>query len=315
MDDEEFKPREIEVFAAIMTHGTTTRAAEALELTQPAVSKTLARFQQKAGFEVFKKHRQRLVPTQEAHMLYAEVQRTFESARQIGRTARDIRSLRFGRLNVCSLPAIGLTILPSVVSAFSKAHPDVPIAIDIRASATVIERASRGQIDLGIAVTSTIENPAVIRRSLAATKAVCAVPKGHPLAALDQIGPKDIDGLEFISLGNMDPLRVQIDRLCDEAGVRRKMHIECTLASGCLGLVAAGAGVSIVDNISAWSMRHAIEYRPFVPQLQIELDLYRPWGTIQSAISLAFSEHLVKQVREMARATGAGIAHDETSAG
>jgi DNA-binding transcriptional LysR family regulator len=231
----------------------------------------LARFQQKAGFEVFKMHRQRLVPTQEAHALYAEVQRTFESARQISRTARDIRSLRNGRLNICALPAIGSTVLPGIVAEFSKAHPDVPVAIDIRASATVIERASRSQIDLGIAATSTVENPAVTRRTLANTRAVCAMPKGHPLAALDEIGPKHIHGMDFISLGHMDSLRLQIDKACDEAGVSRNMHIECTLAAACLEFVAEGAGITIVDDISAWKMRQVVDFRPFVPALYIEL--------------------------------------------
>lgn len=301
MEEDDFKPREIEVFAAIMMHGTTTRAAEALELTQPAISKTLARFQKKAGFEVFKKHRQRLIPTQEAHMLYAEVQRTFESARQISRTARDIRGLRSGRLNICSLPAIGLTVLPAIVTDFSRAHPDVPVTIDIRASPTVIERASRGQIDLGIAVTSTIENPSITRRTLASTKAVCVMPKGHALARLSQIRPENLAGADFISMGSSDPLRLQIDRVCEEAGITRNMQIECTLASACLGLVAQGAGISIVDDISAWSMRDFVEFRPFLPQLQIELSLYRPWGTLQSAVGNVFTEHLIRRVRDIAR--------------
>lgn len=301
MEDDDFKPREIEVFAAIMMHGTTTRAAEALELTQPAISKTLARFQKKAGFEVFKKHRQRLVPTQEAHMLYAEVQRTFESARQISRTARDIRGLRSGRLNICSLPAIGLTVLPAIVTEFSRAHPDVPVTIDIRASPTVIERASRGQIDLGIAVSSTIENPSVTRRTLVSTTAVCVMPKGHALARLDRVGPEDLAGLDFVSMGNTDPLRLQIDQVCEAAGVTRNLQIECTLASACLGLVAQGAGVSVVDDISAWSMRDIIEFRPFHPRLQIELSLYRPWGILQSAVGNAFTEHLVRGVKDISR--------------
>jgi DNA-binding transcriptional LysR family regulator len=305
MEEEDFKPREIEVFSALMAHGTTTRAAEALELTQPAVSKTLARFQQKAGFEVFKKQRQRLVPTQEAHMLYAEVQRTYESLRQISRTARDIRSLRNGRLNLCALPAIGLTVLPGIISSFSVAYPDVPVALDIRASATVIERASRSQIDLGIAATARVENPAVTRRLLAATRAVCAFPKGHALAALRQIAPQDIAGMDFISLGNMDALRMQIDKICAEAGVDRTLRIECTLASACLEFVAAGAGVTIVDDISAWMMRHVVEFRPFVPELQIELSLYRPWGTLPSAIGSAFTDHLLRHIREISKSAAA----------
>ncbi|PWW01945.1 LysR family transcriptional regulator [Hoeflea marina] len=305
MDDEAFKPREIEVFAAVMMHGTATRAAEALELTQPAVSKTLARFQEKAGFEVFKKHRQRLVPTQEAHMLYAEVQRVYESARQISRTARDIRNLQNGRLSICSLPAIGLTVLPGIVAEFSEAHPDLPVTIDIRSSATAIEWAGRRQIDLGIAVTSMIENPSITRRTLAATKAVCVMPKGHALGRLDVVRPEDIEGLRFISFGTTDPLRQQIDRVCEEAGVRRELHIECALAAAVIDFVAKGAGISIVDDISAWNLRHAVDIRPFTPELQIELSLYRPWGTLQTAVGTAFSDHLIRRIREISRQASA----------
>lgn len=305
MDEDGFKPREIEVFAAIMMHGTATRAAEALELTQPAVSKSLARFQKKAGFEVFKKHRQRLVPTQEAHMLYAEVQRVYESTRQISRTARDIRNLQNGRLSICSLPAIGLIVLPGIVARFSETYPDLPVSIDIRSSATVIEWAGRRQIDLGIAATSTIENPSITRRVLASTKAVCIMPKGHPLSKLDRVRPQDMNGTRFISLGSSDPLRLQIDKACEEAGVKRELHIECTLASACIDFVAQGAGIGIVDDISAWTRRDIVDIRPFSPDLQIELSLYRPWGTQQTAVGSAFTEHLIRQIREISRKASA----------
>ena len=58
-----FTLREVEAFAAVMRQATVTKAAEALDLSQPAVSKLLAEFQRKAGFEVFRKQRQRLIPT------------------------------------------------------------------------------------------------------------------------------------------------------------------------------------------------------------------------------------------------------------
>src|SRR5262249_2661303 len=151
----EFTPREIEVFAAVMLHGTTTKAADALDITQPAVSKMLMRLTEKAGFQLFRKNRQRLIPTPEAHMLYAEVKRVFETARSISRTAQDIRELRSGRLTICTLPAFGLTLLPSIMSNFSRSHPSVSISLDIRSSVTVIQRAGRNQLDIGIGVTSS----------------------------------------------------------------------------------------------------------------------------------------------------------------
>ena len=107
--------------------------------------------------------------------------------------------------------------------------------------------------------------------------------------------------MNFISLGNMDGLRLQIDQACDEAGVGRTLRIECTLASACLEFVASGAGITIVDDISAWAMRHAVAFRPFVPELQVELSLYRPWGTLPTVIGTAFTEHLVREIRALSK--------------
>ncbi len=97
-DSLDITPREIEIFAAVMLHGTTTKAADALDITQPAVSKTLVQLTEKAGFQLFRKNRQRLVPTPEAHMLYAEVKQVTKSVRGISRAVREIREMQSGRL-------------------------------------------------------------------------------------------------------------------------------------------------------------------------------------------------------------------------
>ena len=127
-DSLDITPREIEIFAAVMLHGTTTKAADALDITQPAVSKTLVQLTEKAGFQLFRKNRQRLVPTPEAHMLYAEVKQIFELVRGISRAVREIREMQSGRLNICALPAFGLTLLPSIISSFSRMHPSMDLA-------------------------------------------------------------------------------------------------------------------------------------------------------------------------------------------
>lgn len=306
--DRDFTPREIEVFAAVMLHGTTTKAADALNITQPAVSKTLVQLTDKAGFQLFKKSRQRLTPTPEAHMLYAEVQRVFESARGISLAARDIRELRSGRLKICALPAFGLTLLPAVVADFSKLHPSVTISIDIRSSITVLQRASRNQIDIGIGVTSTEDTPSISRRSLTSTPPVCVMPKGHPLSRLKVVQVQDLSGLNFISMGPSDPMRLQLDALCDQNDVARILKTDVALSSACIGIVAAGGGVTVVDRLSAWMARDLpIEIRDFRPHLDLNLSVYRPWGVIESSIADAFTDHLIQRTRSYMNMVDAAI--------
>ncbi|MBZ9772498.1 LysR substrate-binding domain-containing protein [Mesorhizobium sp. CO1-1-8] len=304
----EFTPREIEVFASVMLHGTTTKAADALDITQPAVSKMLQHLTEKADFQLFRKSRQRLIPTPEAHMLYAEVQRVFESARGISRAAREIRELRSGRLNICALPAFGSTILPSIITSFSKQHPSVSISLDIRSSATVVQRAGRNQLDIGIGVTASEENPSIVRRALTATPPVCVMPAGHPLSQLEVIQADDLDGLDFISMGSADPMRRQLDALCDKRGISRQLKVEASLSGACIALAASGAGVTVVDRLSAWMARDLpIEIRDFRPHLDLNLSVYRPWGVIASTAADAFTEHLIQTTRSFMNGVDAGI--------
>lgn len=308
--DAEFTPREIEVFASVMLHGTTTKAADALDITQPAVSKMLQHLAEKAGFQLFRKSRQRLIPTPEAHMLHAEVQRVFESARGISRAARDIRELRSGRLNVCALPAFGLTLLPSLVTSFSKLHPSVSVSLEIRSSITVAQRASRNQLDIGIGVTSSDDNPSIVRRTLTATPPVCVMPRGHKLSQLRVVQADDLDGIDFVSMGSADPMRRQLDALCAERGVNRALRMEASLSSTCISLVACGMGVTVVDRLSAWMARDLpIEIRDFRPHLDLNLSVYRPWGVIASTAADTFTEHLIQGTRSYMNGVEEGIAN------
>ncbi|MDR6820998.1 DNA-binding transcriptional LysR family regulator [Neorhizobium sp. 2083] len=300
MNEGEFTPREIEAFAAVMSHGTTTKAADALNITQPAVSKMLVNLTNKAGFPLFRNHRQRLIPTPEAHMLYAEVQRMFETVRGISTAAKEIRELRSGRLNITALPAFGLTLLPSIVASFTREYPDVAVTIDIRSSSTIVQRASRNQLDIGVAAEVNDETSSVVRRTLTATPPVCIMPKGHPLSRLSVIQADDLDGLDFVSLGSGDPMRRQLDALCEERGIKRSLKVEAALSNTCVNLVANGVGVSVIDRLSAWMARDLpIEIRDFHPQLDINLSVYRPWGTIASSVAETFIEHLVQATRDV----------------
>jgi DNA-binding transcriptional LysR family regulator len=304
----DFSPREIEIFASVMLLGTTTKAADSLDITQPAVSKTLQLLAEKAGFALFRKNRQRLVPTPEAHMLYAEVQRVYESVRSISRVAREIRDLRSGRLNICALPAFGLTLLPDVVTSFSRQQPSVMIALDIRSSSTVLQRASRNQLDIGIGVTASEDLPSITRRALVDTSPVCVMPAGHKLAGKAILQPEDLHGTDFISMGSGDPMRMQLDALCEARGVKRIQKVEVGLSSACISLVAAGAGVAIVDRLSAWMARGLpIEIRDFQPHLSLHLSVYRPWGVIASTAADAFTDHLIHSTRTYMKEVDEGI--------
>jgi DNA-binding transcriptional LysR family regulator len=293
-----FSLREVEAFAAFMRHGTATRAADVLDISQPAASKLLANFQKKAGFVVYKKQNQRLIATQEAHLLFAEVDRVFLSLRDIARAAQDISALRMGRLNISSLPSLGISFLPKLLTEFASKRPSIAVTLNVRDSQTVIEWAGRNQIDLGIAITAAIDHPGVLRRSLASVPIVCVVPASHRLAKAKIVKVRDLAGEDFISFGLSDPLRIVLDQMCAAENVMRNLRIDAHLASSVVSFVASGAGISIMDALSAvTSTCGDIAIVPFESSFRFELSIYRPRQAQKSEIATLFSEHLVKAVR------------------
>ncbi len=295
-----FSLREVEAFAAFMRHGTATRAAEVLDISQPAASKLLANFQKKAGFVVYKKQNQRLIPTQEAHLLFAEVDRVFLSLRDIGRAAQDISALRMGRINICSLPSLGINFLPKVLTEFAAERPSIAVTLNVRDSQTVIEWAGRNQIDLGIAITAAIDHPGVLRRSLASVPVVCVVPASHRLAGAARVRVQDLAGEDFISFGLSDPLRMALDQACAAENVSRNLRVDAHLASSIMSFVANGAGISIMDALSAVTANcDEVAIVPFESSFRSELSIYRPRKGQKAEIATLFSEHLVNAVRDL----------------
>ncbi|MCB4771019.1 LysR family transcriptional regulator [Ancylobacter sp. Lp-2] len=292
-----FSIREVEAFAAVMRHGTVTRAAEFLDISQPGVSKLLAQFEAKAGFTAFRRHRQRLLPTAEAVTLFTEVERSFVSIREIDRVAKDIRDLRTGRLNIGILPALGSGLGPRIIAGFLAEHPDLTATLNVRATQTLIEWVGRGQIDVAIGVTVETENPAIVRRQMPPVPIVCAMRADHRLATKPLISLGDLPGENLISLLPSDPLSVQIQHLCRASGIDLRAGIETNLASAALAFVDSTGGVALIDQLSTAMMPvQGIIVRPFRPQLSIGYSIYRQRGSTPSRPVALFMDHVVREL-------------------
>ena len=69
--------RQMEAFRALMSHGSATQAAEAMHISQPAVSRLIADFEAVLGVLLFAREHGRLKPTAEAHLLFQESSMAF----------------------------------------------------------------------------------------------------------------------------------------------------------------------------------------------------------------------------------------------
>jgi DNA-binding transcriptional LysR family regulator len=292
------KLRQLEAFRAVMLCQTVTLASEMLHISQPATTRLLADLESSLKFKLFDRVKGRLHPTVEAQALYEEVQRSLAGIDRISRAADEIGNLRRGTLQIAAAPAIALSFLPHAIADYLKTRPETHISLAVHSSHSVIDMVIGQRCDVGFAILPMNRKSAHGER-LISTRMVCALPAGHRLCALDTIKPADLAGERFVAHPRSVESRLQIDTLFAAHGVELKLQMESQLSHAICSFVEAGAGVSLIDAISAWGYRGAgVVFKPFEPSLATDFAFLTPSRRPAPLLLKSFVSH----VREFARA-------------
>ncbi|PWK62369.1 LysR family transcriptional regulator [Roseicyclus mahoneyensis] len=282
----EISLRLLEIFAAMMRGGTTVETAEALGISQPAVSAGLRQLEAQLGIVLFERTSRRMTPTAEAEALFTEIRPMFSMLQGFTKTARDIRQGLLGRLRIIATPPIGHTIAPLALKHLLAERPDVSVSFDVRRLEHVVEAVHSGRADLGIAITSE-SYPSLHAETLHETRMVALV--ADDLTARPSITPDDLIDRPFIGLEVDSKLGSQLRAAFQQHGHGYLPHIEVRYVSTAAELVNHGLGNAIVDPFTAHCLaRPQVQIRPFDPACAIRVALLTRRGVPRSQLVTAF---------------------------
>jgi DNA-binding transcriptional LysR family regulator len=242
--------RQIETFRAVVLTGSASRAAELLDITQPAVSRAVAELERSVGFALFDRSSGRLSPTAEGRLLFVEVDKAFVGLDKLRAEAARIRDFGAGAIRIASLSAFANTVIPKAIQAFNKRHPGIPITLQIRGSSVVRELVASGSFDLGIAA-DEVDLTGIHHEHFGRSYGVCALPPGDPLAFKDSITAEDLDGRPFVALAPEDRARQRLENVLNQRGIRPRIIVETPSSSTVCALVLAGVGIGMVNPCAA----------------------------------------------------------------
>ncbi|MCB1473674.1 MAG: LysR family transcriptional regulator [Rhodobiaceae bacterium] len=289
--------RQVEAFHAVMEAGSITGAAEMMHVTQPAVSRLIRDLQINVGFPLFERRKGRIMPTTEARALFEEVQRSYLGLEKISSAAAEIRNFRSGYLQIAALPAMSMRFLPRVITAFSEANPGINISMQIRSSTRVSEWVGSQQVDAGFAALQSTY-PGVEQIPLYSGSLVAVLPTGHRLAREKTLTAARLAGENLVSLGSEYGIRQRTIEAFALAGVPLVSRIEVQLAHAVCEFVAAGAGVGLVEPVTAHQMTdRGLVIRPFDPAIPYFVSLLLPLNRTQP---LFFDSFMAMVVGELA---------------
>lgn len=268
--------RQIEVFHAVFTAGSTSRAADLLRISQPAVSKAIIELERGTGLQLFDRSSGRMAPTAEAHLFFKEVEASFVGLSRLRGAAARIRDFGSGELRLASLSALSTNVMPRAIRAFQQRHPDVAITFQTHLSSVIRDMVAAGRFDVGV-VADEVDATGVNVRPFTTYRAAIALPKGHHLIRRSSICPQDLDGEPFIALAPEDTTRQHLDRLLREAGASPRVVLETPFSTTVCAMVEAGLGVGLVNPVNAWPfLPMGLVVRPFEPVLEFRTLLITP---------------------------------------
>jgi DNA-binding transcriptional LysR family regulator len=289
--------RELELLHSLMTHGSVSDAARSLHMSQPNASKLLKKLENRFGFQLFERINSRLHTTEEARLLFDQVERTLLSMRRFHAMTEEVRDMHRGSLTVGGLPLLSRYWLPDVVGEFMAARPGISMTFHTRSSKKLIEWVGERQIDIALGMLSA-DDPTVDRSTLIEMQFVAAVPLDHPLAARDQVHAEDLHGQPFIALSELDHSRDDIDRALRQAGVQPRERVGCSLPSVAIQLVEKGLGITLLDHVTA--LEHVprnVVFKRFSPLIRRNIWILRPRMRPRSRLADEFVALLHDTVR------------------
>ena len=280
--------RQLHAFKAVMQEGTLTQAADVMAVTQPAMSSLIANLEQSVGFPLFKRHKSRVHPTPEAQQFYEEVEKVLSAAEAATRSAKDIRDLELGYLRIACMPGLSLVFLPRVVARFAENRPGVKVALQTRSSLQVKQWMGAQLYDIGLAELPA-DDPAIDVEHFS-MDCVCVLPEDHPLTAHKVITPALLNGVPFISLSRDHMTHFRLKEAFEAAKVAWQPRFECQLFAPACSLVAAGAGVSVIDPVTAADYEgRGVVVRPFEPRIPFDIGILHPGMRPGSRLAHEFS--------------------------
>ncbi|MEQ4618943.1 MAG: LysR substrate-binding domain-containing protein [Corticimicrobacter sp.] len=290
--DKRITLRHLESFRAIMLCKTVTNAANMLHVSQPVVTRLIADLEERIGIQLFDRRKGRLYPTPEAALLYEEVQRSLAGIERITSSAAEIRSLQRGSIQIAAAPALALTFLPQAIASFIESRPYARILLLMHSSRTVMDMVQEERCDIGFVILS-LQLQSTYGRLLMSTKMVCVVPATHRLAHKTVIVPTDLRGERYISHPYLLDTRTKIDSVFAAYGVSRVLHIETQTSYAMLQLVEAGAGVAIVDPLTASCYEgNGLRFIEFEPSITTNFSLLMAPDRVPSMLLQPFIDHV-----------------------
>ncbi|MGB0723425.1 MAG: LysR substrate-binding domain-containing protein [Gammaproteobacteria bacterium] len=237
--------RQLQVFEAIVRHGSFTRAAEELFLTQPTVSMQIKKLAESIGLPLFEPVGRNVKPTEAGLVVYESCRRIFENLANLEMKIADLKGVKRGRLRL-GVITTAKYFAPEVLGHFCKKYPGIDVALKVSNRDRIVERISANEDDLYVMgaapAQSDLESFDFIPNPL-----YVMAPRDHPLVGEKNIPLSRIAEEALILREPGSGIRDATLKLFNGENLQPKVRMELGSNEAIKHAIVGGLGLSVLS--------------------------------------------------------------------
>ncbi|MDR5760301.1 LysR family transcriptional regulator [Caballeronia sp. LZ035] len=242
--------RNLKYFLAIADAGSVTRAAEVLDIAQPALSQALSRMERDLGVKLFSRTRRGAQLTPAGEAIVEDVRLSVARIAAASHRAREIGAQRGGRLAIGFASAALFSLLPRAIAALRAEVPHVELMLKEMSNAEQASALEKGSIDIGLLHTPVAVGGRMREKLIVRERLLAVLPQSFRTGEDGKVGLKDLSdaGLVWFPGDQLPVVRAGILSAFRQAGCEANVVQDANRSLTVLACVAAGCGASLLPQ-------------------------------------------------------------------
>jgi DNA-binding transcriptional LysR family regulator len=244
-----FELLDLRAFLAVLETGSFHKAAEQLNLSQPALSRRIKQLEETLGAPLLERTTRRVAATIVGRELQPLLVRLLDELESSVLSMSATGKLQHGQVTIACVPTAAFYFLPQVIRQFHAAHPNIRIRILDLSASEGLKSVAQGECEFGISMLGSAD-PELTFTPLMDDPFVLACHRDHPLAARKSVEWGDLSHELLIGVSRHSGNRTILDNALANANVRLNWFYEVNHLSTSLGLVETGIGISVLPRLA-----------------------------------------------------------------
>jgi DNA-binding transcriptional LysR family regulator len=239
--------RQLEAFVQVAAHHSFSRAAEALQLTQPSITARIQALERELGEEMFERSGRGVRLTDAGTVFLPHAERMLQMLREAKEGVEEVRSVAAGRLRLGSALTISTYVLPRILRIFHSRYPGVDVVVHTGRSEQVLNMLLSDEVQVGLG--HSLTHPDVETVDLYEDEVILVANPDHPFAANGQATMEEVGSQPIILADRGSSYYGLTHGLFRQAGVVPNVVMELDSMEATKRMVEEGLGIALLPKV------------------------------------------------------------------